>query len=249
MDATSVSLPDDLDTLRLLVRRQAAQLTEQQATIAQLEHQNASLSHKVHLLLGKRYGRSSEKIDASQLLLFGQQTAQAASQTEGEVPATSRSRKRRGGGRRPLPDDLPRERIEHPIDPVELTCPCCEGRRVEIGEDVTEQLDFEPASLFVLQHVRKKFACPKCEDGGVARAPKPERGQVIDKGLPGPGLVAHIITSKYADRRVQGESAYEIRVGLSRRVAEPGRKPARTAPVKSRGGKRRVEKARRDRVR
>src|SRR5205807_1794088 len=66
----------------------------------------------------------------------------------------------------------------------------------KFGEDVSEQLDYQPASLFVRQHVRFKYACPKCHDH-VAVAPAPVA--VIDKGVPGPGLLAQIAASKYAD--------------------------------------------------
>lgn len=203
MDATLTTLPNDIDMLHALVR-------EQQATIDHLHRENTGLSHRLDLALRRIYGRSSEKIDAKQLLLFGQAMQQAAQamagltahQDQTASPATTPQHK--GHGRRPLPADLPRHRLEHPIDPHELTCPCCDQPRVRIGEEVSEQLDYTPASLFVIQHVRPKFACPRCGasgGGGVATADKPDAGQVIDKGLPGPGLVAHVITSKYADHQ------------------------------------------------
>lgn len=200
--SSSLQLPDEVEALKALV-------AELQLTNEQLQRENAGLSHRLDLALKRIYGRSSEKIDPGQLLLFGQTMAAAAQTVEalaeaqesdaGRPPASGG---KKGHGRRPLPADLPRHRIEHEIDPAELTCPCCSKPRVKIGEDVSEQLDYTPASLFVIQHVRPKFACRQCEDGGVATAEKPAhfRG-VIDKGLPGPGLVAHVITSKYADHQ------------------------------------------------
>jgi len=221
MDATLQTLPNDPDTLQAMVlerdtllrQREStlvlrdAQLTEQQATIAQLQRENDGLCHRLDLALRRIYGRSSEKIDPQQLLLFGQTIREAAEAMEAlaarqdQSENESDSRKRKGHGRRPLPADLPRHRLEHPMDPRELTCPCCGEARKRIGEEVSEQLDYTPASLFVIQHVRAKFACPKCEDGGVATAQRPANGQVIEKGLPGPGLVSHVITSKYADHQ------------------------------------------------
>ncbi len=65
-----------------------------------------------------------------------------------------------------------------------------------IGEEVTEELDYHPGSLFKRRHIRPKYACRTCEEG-VHIAPMPPRP--IDKGLPGPGLLAHVLTSKYAD--------------------------------------------------
>jgi transposase len=105
-------------------------------------------------------------------------------------------RQRNGGGRKKLPDDLERIRIEHTLSEAERICPCCNLVCVKFGEDVSEQLDYHPGSLFVNQHVRFKYACTKCCDhitvGHVPIA-------VINKGLPGPGLLAHIAASKYAD--------------------------------------------------
>ncbi len=198
MDATTIELPDDTATLHALV-------LEQRQTIQQLQRLSDGLAHRLDLALRRLYGRSSERIDPGQLLLFGQAMRQAAQAMEAlanaqDAAASDKtSSKPRGHGRRPLPPDLPRHRVEHPMAPEELTCPCCDKPRVRIGEEVSEQLDYTPASLFVIQHVRPKFACPRCEDGGVVTADKPDVGQVIDKGLPGPGLVAHVVTSKYAD--------------------------------------------------
>ncbi len=206
MGTNTLALPDDVETLRALVLEQQAQVVEQQKTIQQLYRENEGLSHRLDLALRRIYGRMSEKLDPKQLLLFGESMQQAAQAMEAlaarqEADQVPSKPKRKGHGRRPLPADLPRHRVEHAIDPVELTCPCCDQRRVRIGEQVSEQLDYTPASLFVIQHVRPKLACRRCEDGGVFTAEKAVEGQVIDKGLPGPGLVAHVITSKYADHQ------------------------------------------------
>jgi transposase len=118
---------------------------------------------------------------------------------------------RSGHGRRKLPTNLPRERVVHDVAEAEKTCPCCASPRTKIGEETSEQLDYRPAKLFVVEHVRLKYACPKClktvsetpseavdtPASLVIVAPKP--AQPVDKGLPGPGLLAHVITSKYAD--------------------------------------------------
>jgi len=90
--------------------------------------------------------------------------ALAAEQEGNQDAAGPGSSKRKGHGRRPLPPDLPRHRIEYAVDPQELACPCCGQQRIRIGEEVSEQLDYTPASLFVIQHVRPKLACRRCED-------------------------------------------------------------------------------------
>jgi transposase len=88
---------------------------------------------------------------------------------------------------------LPRRRQEIDVPEAQKQCPCCGGQRVRIGEEIKEQLDYEPASGFVQQTVRPKYACPKCTAAGVAPLPP----QPIDKGLP--GLLAYVLTSKWAD--------------------------------------------------
>ena len=206
MDATLSILPNDVATLKSVVAQQRLTLAqrealvlEQQQTIGQLQRENQGLSHRLDLALRRIYGRSAEKIDPGQLLLFGQAMEQVALAMEAQADAQDadaadqaqcQSPQRRGHGRRPLPVDLPRHRLEHAVAPHELTCPCCQQPRVRLGEEVSEQLDYVPASLFVIQHVRPKLVCPHCEDGGVVTAQKPANFQgVIDKGLPGPGLV------------------------------------------------------------
>jgi transposase len=76
------------------------------------------------------------------------------------------------------------------------TCAACGARLVKIGEDTSEQLDYQPASLFVTEHVRFTYACQACE-GQVVTSPLP--AQPIEKGKPGPGLLAQVVTAKYAD--------------------------------------------------
>ncbi|MAX23090.1 MAG: transposase [Phycisphaeraceae bacterium] len=191
-----------------------AQLTEQLSTIQQLQREKEGLSHRLDWALSRIYGRSSERIDPRQLLLFGQLMQEAAAAMEKlaalqEHNTPENKAKTSGGsgsggkghGRRALPANLPRHRVEHAVSAEELLCPCCGKARDRIGEDIAEQLDYTPASLFVIEHVRPKFACHHCKDSGVARAEKSLENHpgVIDKGLPGPGLVAHVITSKYAD--------------------------------------------------
>jgi transposase len=106
------------------------------------------------------------------------------------------SRPTNGHGRKPLPKELPRRRIEHPVPPEELTCPECGGEKQRIGEEVSEQLEYIPSSACVIEHVRPKYAC-RCCQGHVVTADKPY--QPIEKGLPGPGMLAHVVTSKFAD--------------------------------------------------
>ncbi len=158
----------------------------------------AQLMHRLEQLLRQRYGRRAEKVDPNQLALFARELLEVAQAepVRPEAPPASQSRRANGHGRRRLPKDLPRKRVEYPVPADELPCPECGHERVKIGEEVSEQLEYVPASLYVVEHVRPKYACRQCE-GHVVIAGKPY--QPIEKGLPGPGLLAHVITSKYAD--------------------------------------------------
>ena len=104
--------------------------------------------------------------------------------------------RRRHPGRRRLPADLPREQIELVPPASEQHCTTCDSAKVRIGADTTEELDYVPASFVIREYVRPKYACASCQQG-VAQASLPARP--IEKGRPGPGLLAHVVTSKYAD--------------------------------------------------
>jgi len=145
------------------------------------------------------FGRRSEKLSPDQLTLFQGMTAEQtttpeeSSQEPTDVPVKS---KKHLNGRRPLQEDLPRERIEYHPPKEDLICSCCGQAKQAIGEEVTEELDYVPASFVVREHVRVKYACKNCQEG-VVIADLPARP--IEKGRPGPGLLAHVLTSKYGD--------------------------------------------------
>jgi transposase len=190
------SLPDDLETAHQLIR----ELLE---TLAQQVHLNEKLQHQLEQLLRQRYGPKGERIDPAQLWLFAQEIlAQAepspepAPTAESAPPPAPRAPKKEGHGRKPLPASLPRLPVLHDVPPEQRTCPDCGGQRACIGQDVREQLEYIPASLVVLEHIRPKYACRACEANVVIadRLPEP-----IEKGLPGPGMLAHVVVSKYAD--------------------------------------------------
>jgi transposase len=151
-------------------------------------------------LLRARYGPRSERIDESQLTLFAKELLDvdpaSAAEAQGyeDVESPGRTGKRRG--RKPLPTNLPRKRVLYELPVDQLGCPCCGELRTKISEEVSEQLEYEPASLYVIEHVRPTYACKNCE-AHLITADKPL--QPIDKGVPGPGLLAHVITSKYGD--------------------------------------------------
>jgi transposase len=104
-------------------------------------------------------------------------------------------RRRKGHGRREIPDHLPRQEVRHDVAPYERVCSC--GReKAQIGEDVTEQLDYVPGKLVVLRHVYPKYACSCCKDG--VTSPEPAANP-IERGLAAPGLLAFVLVSKFSE--------------------------------------------------
>lgn len=191
MRPDDATLPDDLATAHRQIRDQAETLRQQGHLIARLQHQ-------LEQLLRQRYGRKGEHVAPGQLLLFAPETIKVIAPAAGPPPeeGAAHAPAPRPGGRKPLPAGLPRRRIVHDISPEHRACPECGAERRKIGEETREQLEYIPASLVVLDHVRPKYAC-KCCEAHVVIAPRlPEP---IEKGLPGTGLLAHVVTSKLAD--------------------------------------------------
>src|SRR5262249_43926823 len=118
-----------------------------------------------------------------------------------DSPPDSAIPKRRGHGRRPRPADLPRERGEIDLTEAEKTCPYCPPARPRIGAAAPERLDSGPASLSVRQIARPTYPCRSCErasdDPQMIQRPLPP--EPIPRGTAAPGLLAHVIVSKYCD--------------------------------------------------
>src|ERR1700693_3239101 len=202
------SLPDDIATLKaMLVAAQAACL-EAQAKASNLEAEaraRALLIEQMKFTIAKlrheRFGQSSERgavleqlelrladmeEDASEAEAAAQMAAAAAASQKIEVQAFHRRRP----ARRPLSDNLPRERV---VYPPPAACPCCGGKLHKLGEDVTETLELVPRQWKVIQHVREKYSCRSCE--AITQPPAPSHP--IPRGRAGPGLLAHILFAKY----------------------------------------------------
>ncbi|MBM3359666.1 MAG: IS66 family transposase [Betaproteobacteria bacterium] len=171
-------LPEDVEKLKELVRSAHAEIEHLKLIIAKLKR--------------LQFGRRSEKIDREiEQLELRLEELQVASipAAPGAKPAAEEKTQ---PARRALPEHLPRERVVH--EPA-CSCPDCGTPMRRIGEDVSEALDYVPARFKVIRHVRPKLACPACER--IVQVTAPSRP--IDRGLAGPGLLAHILTSKYAD--------------------------------------------------
>jgi transposase len=193
---TSPPLPSDVPTLHAMILELLSALKKEQ-------HEREGLQNRLDQVLRRLYGPKAERFDPNQPWLIPEMAngdvdppTPPATVEEENGAAPSAKPKRPGHGRKKLPADLPRQRKEHTLPDAQRICPCCGEVCQKFSEEISEQLDYKPASLFVWQHVRFKYACSKCHDY-VATAPAPP--QVIDKGLPGPGLLAQITASKYAD--------------------------------------------------
>jgi transposase len=248
-------LPDDPAVLKSMI-------LELLATLHDKDRELEGVRHRLDLLLRRLYGPRSERFDPNQPLLFAE-LAEAPSQDTAPPPADAAEaqpkRKARPHGRRQMPKGLRHEARHHELPEAERVCPDCGEVRIDIGVDQSSQLDYQPASLFVIDHLVHKYLCVGCSKseqpshgqqtssepeqpqvlqpesvssvqpalapepmdnqpgqaapaqatvvqqplaplglrGIVVSAPKPE--MPIAKGLPGPGLLAHLIVSKYTD--------------------------------------------------
>ena len=183
------------DMTARLIERITAQSSELKLRGAKLE----KLTFELARLKRLKFGQQSERLNSQQPSLFEESVEEdiAAVESELEVLAPSESKAKAPSkphaGRNVLPADLPR--IEERHEPESCTCEACGGSLHLIGEEITEQLDCEPLQFFVRRHVRPKLACRSCET--VTMEPMP--AQIIDKGLPGTGLLAQVAIGKYAD--------------------------------------------------
>lgn len=181
------------------LERQAAELQAARNGLQEQVLRNEQLKARLARLLRERFGASSEKLRGSleQLeLILEDLEAQIAATTPAEpeqpAPTATPGNTRKKPVRKPLPDSLPREVVQHPAP---CACPQCGGRLRPLGEDVTEVLEYRPGSFHVIRHVRPKLSCDACE--GIAQAPAP--ALPIHRGLAGPGLLAHVLAAKYCD--------------------------------------------------
>lgn len=190
----TAALPDDPAILRQMIY-------ELLDVLRQTRRENEQLQHRLDLLMRRLYGPRTERFDPAQILLIPDAFESVTPDPADAVPPPPEPRpeptkKARPHGRRPLPKDLPREPQVYELTEAERRCPECGKDRIKIGEEHSEQLDYRPASLFIVDHIRCTYACRHCE-GQVVTAGKP--AHPIDKGLPGPGLLAHVATEKFAD--------------------------------------------------
>ena len=168
-------LSDDPVVLQRLLREQQRLIQELLSTVHDRDRELAAAHHRLEQLLRRMYGPRSERVNAEQPGLFDDsppppEPPPPAAPSEPEPP-TPGQQKKKGHGRRKLPKHLKRIVKRHELPEAEKLCPCCQKPRVQLSEEISEQLDYEPASLYVIVHIRPKFACLEC-------LKKAERGPV-----------------------------------------------------------------------
>jgi len=190
------NLPDDPAALKALLLQQQSAYQEQ---ITLLQEQLYIMKHH-------RFGASSEKQSVDQLGLFNEAEQdqpdeeqvtvieQAESALSQGAPDSPERKKR---GRKPLPEGLPRVRVEHDLLPEEKICQDCGNTDLHrIGEEVSEQLEIIPAKVHVLQHIRPKYGCRCCDSSPITVSMPP---QPIPGSIASPSLLAQVIVGKYQD--------------------------------------------------
>jgi transposase len=177
-----------------LAEQKVAQLS---ATVSEQSRKLQQQEQTILDLLAALRGKQRERIDPGQLLLFDLGELETFLEEEQEAKSSSR-RKRKGHGRRLLPDHLPQEEVLHELPEPERHCPHDGQVMQPIRYEISKQLEYQPAVLKVLVHKRAVYACPdKHDEATLVTAPKPP--QPIDKGLPGPGLIAALTLGKFGD--------------------------------------------------
>lgn len=192
MESEAQSYETLIDTPRALVSLLVEKdqlLTEKDFEINKL--QNALINARRHL-----FGKKSEKLpgDDGQLKIFTVEEPETDSVKTITIPSHERTANKK---RKPIPAELPRERVEY--QPEESCCSSCGAELVRIGEEKTEILEKIPAQFFVKEHVKIKKACSKCKEAGVFIGKIPAGEQVLERCKAGASLLSHIIVSKYQD--------------------------------------------------
>ncbi len=217
-------LPDDIDQLKAMVHQQQAMLKQQQTQLRiyvghvagyerEIERLKAKLDKQRRMLFGqsseklrnklekkireteKRLGEMEDRLNTAKGCLeaaaavTGEPDVNVVPQTPAEKPASTK----RPSSRKRLPAELPRETVR--IEPTETVCPVCGGELAMLGEVITEQLDIINNAFKVIETVRPKRACRKCD--AIVQAPLPPK--LIDRSYASPGLLARILVGKYVE--------------------------------------------------
>jgi len=192
----AAALPDldslDLEAMKALVMAQHERYTAALSSRAsEIERLKLLVEKLKHMLFGRKSEKVLRQIEQLELQIEDLEVASVVDETQAIAPAERLAPAK--PFRRALPEHLPRE--VHTHMPEHEACPDCGKRLRPLGEDVAEMLEYVRACFKVIRHVRPKLSCEACDR--IVQAPAPSRP--IDRGMAGPGLLAHVLVSKYAD--------------------------------------------------
>ncbi len=194
MKSSSTGLPENRHELVDLVQKQASQIEQLEAKLRWFEEQ-------FHLARHKQFGASSERSVKEQRNLFNEAEAIAEAGPVEECIRQTITYDRKKPGRKPIPKDLPMERIEYRLPEEEQICTACGGHLHEMSEELRHEVKLIPAQVKIVQHARFVYGCRNCEKNAIevpiktAKAPRP----VIEKGLASPSALAYVMTMKFVD--------------------------------------------------
>jgi len=188
-DEELIRLEAELESHRQALSQQSDEL---HARSQRIEHLKLMVEKLRHVIFGAKSEKILIQLGQLELQLEDDETTHAELKAAAERVAPSPEPRTRSD-RKPLPDHLPREIVTH--TPEGDCCSACGGELRQFGEDISEQLEYIPDSFKVIRHVRPKFSCKGCDR--IVEAPAASRP--IERGLAGPGLLAHVILSKFGD--------------------------------------------------
>ena len=196
----NAALNHEILALKEALNAREVELTQSHAELAQHKAELALLKAQLEALRRLKFGHSSERFDPAQQPLFDESVATDLADIEAQIqahPAAPAATKppvaRAKPVRKPLPEHLPRVICHQPA--ASCACAKCGGDLHQIGEEFSEKLDFKPAEYFVLKTIRPVLGCRQCQTAFTTPTPP----EIIDGGIPAPGLLAHILVSKYVD--------------------------------------------------
>lgn len=206
-------LPDDTKSLKNIIvdleKQHQQNLKEQKEIVREQQFKYQILEEKFLSLQHRFFARSSEKLSEEgqkQLRLFNEAEVgvEETEKTEEETEkVTIKEYTRKKPGRKPLPENLPREEIIHDLPEEEKKCSSCGKERPKIGEEISEELDIIPAEIKINKHIRLKYGPCKCEGFSENEEPEVKTAKAPDRIIPGsivsPGLLAYVLVAKFCD--------------------------------------------------
>jgi transposase len=194
MSSSASSLPENRQELVAIIDNLTTKNEQLEAKVRWFEEQ-------FHLAQHKQFGASSERSVKEQRNLFNEAEAIAEDGPAEEEICQTITYERKKPGRKPIPKDLPMERIEYRLSEEERICEVCNNLMHEMSEELRHEVKLVPAQVKIVQHARIVYGCRNCEKNEIevpiktAKAPRP----VIEKGLASPSALAYVMTMKFVD--------------------------------------------------